>query len=103
MAEITVFDIVGKEAFSAIDELGYDFLEVCGYDVRKARKYPNEREKLARRMRAAKEEMRYKTAVERESGAILFWYVLYRRGKEVAKSEAIRFEMREGKAREGEV
>lgn len=89
MAKISIFDIVGREAFEAIDNLGYDFLGVCGYSSSKARKYPNEREKLARRLKKAKVELILNHRISDSDRTVFFWYVLKRQGKEVAKSEML--------------
>lgn len=89
MARISVFDIVGNEAFEAIDKLGYDFLEANGYPSAKARKYPNEREKLSRRLRTGKVELILNHRISDSDRAVFFWYVLKRRGKEIAKSEML--------------
>lgn len=89
MAAISIFDIVGREAFEAIDKLGYDFLDKCGYKTDKARKYPNEREKLARRLKTGKVELILNHRIGDSDRTVFFWYVLKRRGKEVAKSEML--------------
>lgn len=89
MARISVFDIISPDAFPMIDKLGYDFLEANGYASDKARKYPNEREKLARRLETGKVELILNHKIEDSEKAVSFWYVLKRRGKVVATSEAL--------------
>lgn len=89
MARISVFDIISPDAFPMIDKLGYDFLEANGYASDKARKYPNEREKLARRLKTGKVELILNHKIEDSEKAVSFWYVLKRRGKVVATSEAL--------------
>lgn len=89
MARISVFDIISPDAFPMIDKLGYDFLEANGYASDKARKYPNEREKLARRLKTGRVELILNHKIEDSEKAVSFWYVLKRRGKVVATSEAL--------------
>ena len=89
MAKISVFDILSPDAFPVIDKLGYDFLEANGYATGKARKYPNEREKLARRLKSGKVELIPMHRFDDSEKAVSFWYVLKRRGKVVATSEAL--------------
>lgn len=96
MSKIGVFDIVGREAFEAIDKLGYEFLEACGYSSSKAHKYQNEREKLARRLKTARVELILNHRISDSDRTVFFWYVLKRRGKEVAKSEMLVIKEREG-------
>lgn len=90
-----VFDILGAEAAPMIDDLGYQFLEAQGYEVQKARRYSDAREKLRKRLRKDRAELRYYTMVDRDDGAILFWYAFFRKGKQVAVSKAIKFMRKE--------
>jgi hypothetical protein len=86
---MNVLSIISNDAYPAIDKLGYDFLEANGYHSAKARKYPNEREKLARRLKTNKVELILRHEIATEEKAISFWYVLKRRGKVVAVSERL--------------
>lgn len=90
-----VFDLLGAEAAPMIDDLGYDLLASQGYETKKARKYSDEREKLRKRLRKDRAELRYYTMVDREDGAILFWYAFFKKGKKVAVSEALKFMRKE--------
>lgn len=86
---ISIFDLISADAFPRIDKLGYDFLEANGYASAKARKYPNEREKLARRLKTNKVELILRHEIADTEKAISFWYVLKRRGKVIAVSERL--------------
>ena len=86
---IDIFNFISNDAFPLIDKLGYDFLEANGYATGKARKYPNEREKLARRLKSGKVELIPMHRFDDSEKAVYFWYVLKRRGKVVATSEAL--------------
>ena len=92
-----VFDLLGAEAVPAIDELGYSFLAQQGYEVQKARKYLDERERLRKRLRKDRAELRHYAKIDREDGAILFWYAFFKKGKQVAVSKAIKFMRKEEK------
>lgn len=90
-----VFDLLGAEAAPMIDALGYEFLEAQGYETKKARKYSDEREKLRKRLRKDRAELRYYTMIDRADGAILFWYAFFKKGRQVAVSKAIKFMRKE--------
>ena len=92
---INIFDFISNDAFGLIDKLGYDFLEANGYNAVKARKYQNEREKLARRLKSGKVELILMHKLEDSDKAVSFWYVLKRRGKVVAVSERLILKERE--------
>lgn len=95
-----VFEILGAEAAPMIDSLGYEFLESQGYEAKKARKYSDEREKLRKRLKKDRAELRYYTMVDREDGAILFWYAFFKKGRKVAVSKAIKFKPAEDAEKE---
>lgn len=86
---ISVFDIISNDAYVLIDKLGYEFLSANGYSVTKAKKYRDAREKLARRLRRAKEELILRHEISGSERAVSFWYVLKRGGKVVAVSERL--------------
>lgn len=90
-----VFDILGAEAAPMIDDLGYEFLESQGYEAKKARRYSDARDKLRKRLKKDRAELRYYTMVDREDGAILFWYAFFKKGRQVAVSKAIKFMRKE--------
>lgn len=90
-----VFDILGAEAAPMIDDLGYEFLEAQGYEAKKARRYSDARDKLRKRLKKDRAELRYYTMVDREDGAILFWYAFFKKGRQVAVSKAIKFMRKE--------
>ncbi len=92
---ISIYDIVGREAFDAIDKLGYDFLEEQGFSTYKARKYPNERKKLARRLKAERVVLIDRHKISDRGRTVYFWYVLKRDGKEIAKSNTLIIKVRE--------
>ena len=90
-----VFDLLGAEAAPMIDDLGYDFLESQGYEAKRARKYSDARDKLRKRLRKDRAELRYYTMIDREDGAILFWYAFFKKGRRVAVSKSIKFMRKE--------
>ena len=90
-----VFDVLGAEAAPMIDDLGYEFLESQGYEAKKARRYSDARDKLRKRLKKDRAELRYYTMVDREDGAILFWYAFFKKGRRVAVSKSIKFMRKE--------
>lgn len=80
-----------KEAAGKIDELGYSFLESCGYETKKARKYPNERKALLKKLNADRAELRVNHKIDYEKGSIFFWYTFFKGGRKLAESDAIEF------------
>ncbi len=88
----SVLSQFNEYASEAIDKLGYGFLAECGYKVDKAIRYPNERRKLLKQLKADGVELRCETTVDREDGAICFWYALCKGKKVIKKSKSIRFE-----------
>ena len=90
-----VFDVLGAEAAPMIDDLGYEFPESQGYEAKKARRYSDARDKLRKRLKKDRAELRYYTMVDREDGAILFWYAFFKKGRRVAVSKSIKFMRKE--------
>lgn len=89
--EIDVFDLLPPKAIEAVDELGYEFLAKCGYDVEGARESFAKREELRKALQEKEEELRYSGAVDDKTGAMMVWFVIYRNGERVAKSRALQF------------
>ena len=86
MSRGDIFDVLSRideDAIPATDRLMWELLTANGYDVRKLAEAPTER-----RVRALLVDEAW---IDRENGAILFRYVLLRRGREIAKSAAIKF------------
>ena len=93
--DISIYNVVGREAFDAIDKLGYDFLDEQGIPTQKARKYPNERKKLARKLKAERLEVIERHKISGRGRTVYFWYVLKKEGKEIAKSNTLILKVRE--------
>lgn len=89
--EIDIFDLLPPEATEAVDELGYEFLAKCGYDVEGARESVAKIEELREALQEKEEELRYSGAVDNKTGAMMVWFVIYRNGESVAKSRALQF------------
>lgn len=88
---ITVFDLLPEEAMESIDKLGYTFLAERGYDTEGAREDEEKRGVLSNALAEAGEELRYRGAFDRETGAILVWFELYRGDERTAVSQGIKF------------
>jgi hypothetical protein len=100
-----VFDYLGEEAVDAQFSLAWEFLEAHGYKIPSAlRNEPTERrmQSFMQKMKKKREELRHFAFQDRENGCILFGYVLYRRGREVARSRAIKFMAMEKEEDDGE-
>lgn len=89
--EIDIFDLLPPEAAQAGDELGYEFLAKCGYDVEGARESVAKQEELREVLQEKEEELRYSGAVNDKTGAIMVWFAIYRNGERLAKSRALQF------------
>lgn len=96
MSRGDIFDVLSRideDAIPATDRLMWELLTANGYDVRKLAEAPTERRvrALLVEMRKRREHLEHEAWIDRENGAILFRYVLLRRGREIAKSAAIKF------------
>ncbi len=92
--KMDVFDYLGDEAVDAQFALAWEFLEAQGYKIPSSlRENPTERrmQSFMQKMKERREALGYFAFQDREKGCILFGYVLYRRGRERARSRAIRF------------
>ena len=89
--EIDVFDLLPAEAFPQIDELGFSFLSERGYDVEGATTSEEKRLELRAALEANGEELRYFGAFDKDTGAILVWYELYRGEERLAVSRGLKF------------
>lgn len=89
--EIDIFDLLAPETIQAVDELGYEFLAKCGYDVEGAGESVAKQEELRKALQEKEEELRYSGAVDDKTGAMMVWFEIYRNGERVAKSRALQF------------
>ena len=89
--EIDIFDILPAEAFAAIDKLGYGFLSEQGYDTNGAQESDEQRTKLKDAIKNRGEELRYFGAVDKDSGAILVWFEIYKGSERKAVSQGLKF------------
>ena len=88
---ITVLDMLPAEAMPSIDELGYGFLAEHGYDTAGATESGKKRRKLKSALRANGEELLYRGAYDKETGAVLVWFELYRGKERISESRGIKF------------
>lgn len=95
--EIDIFDLLPPEANKAIDELGYSFLNSQGYNVTGATKSYKRRARLKDALKKRGQELRYRSAIDKEQKSILVWFELYRSGKRIAVSQGIKILQREEK------
>lgn len=89
--EIDIFDILPAEAFAEIDKLGYAFLSEQGYNTEGAQESDELRTKLKNAIKKRGEELRYFGAVDKDSGAILVWFELYKGSERKAVSQGLKF------------
>ncbi len=89
--KLDIFDILPSEAFSRIDELGYSFLEENGYDTEGAAESEDKRKNIKCSLKEKREELRYFGAFDKDTGAILIWYELYRGKEKISTSKGLRF------------
>lgn len=89
--EVDIFDILPKEAFAAIDELGYNFLKAQGYDTEGAADSEAKRKEIKKALTKDGKKLFYRGATDKETGAILVWYEIESEGKCVARSQGIKF------------
>ena len=94
---IDILDLLPGEATPEVDKLGYKFLKQHGYDVQ-GEDIPTKEEqrKIKEEMKRRNEILKYKGSVDHENKKILVWFILYREGKIIAKSQGITFILREG-------
>ena len=89
--EIDIFDLLPTEACTAVNKLGFDFLQSQGYKVAGVNKSYKCRARLTKAMKKRGEELRYNSAIDKEQKAILVWFELYKGTEVVAKSSGIKF------------
>lgn len=89
--EVDILDILPVEAIAEVDKLGYTFLQGLGYDVDGAEESKEKREKLKEAMKKRGDELRYARAVDKNQGAILVWYELWKGGERKAISQGLKF------------
>lgn len=89
--EIDIFDVIPCEVYAAIDKLGYSFLSEQGYDTEGAQESDELRTKLKNAIKKRGEELRYFGAVDKDSGAILVWFELYKGSERKAVSQGLKF------------
>lgn len=89
--EIDIFDVIPSEVYAAIDKLGYSFLSEQGYDTEGAQESDELRTKLKNAIKKRGEELRYFGAVDKDSGAILVWFELYKGSERKAVSQGLKF------------
>lgn len=89
--EIDIFDILPAEVFAEIDKLGYTFLSEQGYGTEGAQESDELRTKLKNAIKKRGEELRYFGAVDKDSGAILVWFELYKGSERKAVSQGLKF------------
>ena len=95
--KIDIIDLLPDDAVTEVAKLGYKFLKDLGYDIPGEDIPPRKEQKLIKEeMKRRNEYLRYKGSIDRENKKILVWYVLYREGKKIAKSQGITFVLREG-------
>lgn len=77
-----------------IDELGYELLKDCGYDVTDAKTSQAVRNRIKRELSKRHEELRFCQQVKR-GGVILIWFELYNHNtKKRIYSQGLKLEMR---------
>lgn len=89
--EVDILDILPAEAIAEVDKLGYTFLQGLGYDVDGAAESKEKREKLKEAMKKRGDELRYAGAVDKNQGAILVWFELYKGNERKAVSQGLKF------------
>ena len=88
---IDIIDILPDDAATEAAKLVYAFLRSNGYDI------PGDDIPTKVEQKRIKNEMKLKKgSVDRENKKILVWFVLYREGKKIAKSQGITFILKEG-------
>ena len=93
--EVEIFDMLPSEVMKKLDEDGYSLLRAHGYDTSGAAKSYKRRARLKTAMKKRGEELRYCSAVERESKSILIWFELYKGEERIAKSRGIKIMCKE--------
>lgn len=88
---VDIFDLLPPEAFAGIDNLGYSFLKEHGYDVEGAAESEEKRKEIKKALKENGEELRYFGAFDRDTGAILIWYELYKGDLKIASSQGLKF------------
>lgn len=77
-----------------IDELGYELLKDCGYDVTDAKTSQAVRNRIKSELSKRHEELRYCQQIKR-SGVILIWFELHNHStKKVRYGRGLKLEMR---------
>lgn len=63
-----IFELLTADVNKKIDELGYQLLRTCGYDVTKVHKSKKKMRRLKKAMKRRGESLEYRTMVHRETG-----------------------------------
>ncbi len=96
---LNVLDVIatfGSDAVQKVDDLGYELLASCGYNVKCAKTDSKKREKIRRAMKRRGETLFHHGTID-DNGTLLFWYTLKRGHETVAKSPGIKFVMKGGR------
>lgn len=97
-----IFELLTADVNKKIDELGYQLLRTCGYDVAKVHKSKKKMRRLKKAMKRRGESLEYRTMVHRETGDLLIWFELVDRksGNIYAKSQGLKLIQRKGEKNE---
>lgn len=99
--EIDIFDLLPEEAIKKVDEIGYTFLSEQGFDTKGAAESNSKRAKLKKELKKQGKELFYRSAVDKETKAILIWFELCKGGETIATSQGIKFLPKTPKGGEG--
>ena len=80
--KIDVFDLLSPEMSQKVDELGYSFLQECGYKVNNATQSASVRSKLKRQLDKDGRVLTYKGLLDNETREILIYFHLVKKGTE---------------------
>ncbi len=89
--ELDNFDRLPEEAIKKIDDLGYNFLSEQGFDTKGAAESNSKRAKIKKELKKQGKELFYRSAADKETKAILFWFELCKGKETIATSQGIKF------------